>query len=385
MAGKQPEQELLTQMRQSLGLLQVAFDSASDAMVILDHDHTIRWANQRSADRFSQGFTTSLISHPFANRIKLIAPYGGSQILKTSDHLHHLLHKPAGETRLRVTSIQSNNETTAPLNNVSWKKITSINNTFYLLAFRNLDPMEQALEQQRLFVQQLGHELRTPLALLSGSLRRLSRFVTTPSRAFNALQTAEAVSHRLKSLVDHLMLLSDLETGLYPWAIQEQSLNDSITSWIQSLPKQQQSLINLKSDLNNDSIRFDSHALTIILGNLLTNSLRFGDQDASITIRLKKSNKGVKIFFEDTGPGLTNTSEDNIDSIFERFQRLEQHRSNTRAEGCGLGLTVVRELIHGMGAEVAISRTDSSDSENYRGTSIFIFFPTEKSTFSSSS
>jgi len=369
---QEPEQELLAQMRQSLGLLQVAFDSASDAMVILDRDHTIRWANQTAADRFSRGLTATLISQSFADRIILLAPYGEARPL---DARSLLLTQNAGDMRVRVKRVSDNPEHHAPLNNVSWKAITNTHEPFHLIAFRNLDPIEQALEKQRLFVQQLAHELRTPLAILFGSLRRLGRLVTAPSLAINALETAQSESLRLRTLVDNLMLLSDLDTALFPWSIQEQSIKHSIHQWIDHLPQHQQELISLKADPELKSVRLDSHALEIVLDQLLSNSLRFSDQSVSITIDIKNSRGGIDLLFKDKGLGITETAQDKIDSVFDRFQRLEQHRSSTREEGCGLGLTVVQELIIGMGGTVEILMHQENISFDNRGACILIHFP----------
>ena len=368
---QEPDKELLAQMRQSLGLLQVAFDSASDAMVILDHHHTIRWANKTAADRFSHGLTATLISKPFENQITLLTPYGEAMPL---DSKTLFLNQKGGNKRLRVTGINPNPDHKAPLNTVSWETITNTNDPFHLVSFRDLDPIERALEQERLFVQQLAHELRTPLALLSGSLRKLSRLVSAPNQAINALQTAQAESQRLKTLVDNLMLLSDLETDLFPWSIQKQCLKASIQKWIDHLPRHQQHQINVIIEPNLENIRFDSHALTIILDQLLDNSLRFSDNTASITITVKYSSKGVSLLFADTGPGIADTSLDKATSIFERFHRLEQHRSRTRPEGCGLGLTVVQKLIEHIGGSVEILNQSKTLDGDYLGACIAIHF-----------
>ena len=368
---QEPEQELLAQMRQSLGLLQVAFDSASDAMVILDHHHTIRWANQTAANRFSLGLTAALISQPFASRITLLAPYGDG---KAVDSTTLFLNQNGGNKRLRVTGVDPEADLKAPLNFMSWKTITSTNETFYLVSFRDLDPIEQALEQQRLFVQQLAHELRTPLALLSGSLGRLSRLISAPSQAINALQTAQSENQRLKSLVDNLMLLSDLETGRFPWSIQKQSLKTAVDHWRNHLPHHQQQLISTTSEDDIDDIHLDRNALKIVLDQLLTNSLRFSENTVAIMLRIKQSNQGINLFFEDTGLGFPETSEDNVKSIFKRFHRLEQHRSATRSEGCGLGLTVAQELIQGMGGSIETSLQNKTSECGNQGACIVIHF-----------
>jgi len=369
---QEPEQELLAQMRQSLGLLQVAFDSASDAMVILDHEHTIRWANQTAADRFSLGLTAALISQPFASRITLLTPYGNAKAVDSSTLF---LNQNGGNKRFRVTGVEPIDDLKMPLNIMSWKTITSTNETFYLVSFRDLDPIEQALEQQRLFVQQLAHELRTPLALLSGSLGRLSRLVSAPSLAINALRTAQSENQRLKSLVDNLMLLSDLETGRFPWSIHKQSLKAAVEQWFNHLPHHQQHLINTTTEQNIEDTHLDSNALHVVLDQLLANSLRFSDNTVSITIIIKQSNKEINLFFIDTGLGFSESPDDKIESIFKRFYRLEQHRSTSRPEGCGLGLTVARELVQGMGANIETSLPNETSECSNQGACIVIHFP----------
>ena len=368
----EPEQELLAQMRQSLGLLQVAFDSASEAMVILDQCFTIRWANQTAADRFSLGLTAALISQPFASRINLLAASGNAKVI---DSRTLFLNQKSGNKRLRVTGIAPDADLKASLNTMSWKTITSTKETFYLVTFRDLDPIEQALQQQRLFVQQLAHELRTPLALLSGSLGRLSRLVSTPRLAINALQTAQSENLRLKSLVDNLMLLSDLETGCFPWSIRKQSLKAAVEQWFNHLPHHQQQLINPTIEEGLEEIYLDSNALIVVLDQLLTNSLQFSDGTVSITIKTEHSDQGITLFFEDSGLGFSEISEDKVESIFKRFHRLEQHRSSTRPEGCGLGLTIALELVQRMGGSIRASLPEKTYKYNNKGACIVIYFP----------
>ncbi len=59
--------ELIAQLRQSLGMLQVAFDAASEAMVIVDVDRIIHWANQASADLFVGGVPIQLVNQTLAD------------------------------------------------------------------------------------------------------------------------------------------------------------------------------------------------------------------------------------------------------------------------------------------------------------------------------
>ena len=65
---------------------------------------------------------------------------------------------------------------------VIWKPIKEINEPYLLIVFRDLDPLEKALQQQRSFINKLAHELRTPLAIISGNLKRLSRSSSSNDR-----------------------------------------------------------------------------------------------------------------------------------------------------------------------------------------------------------
>ena len=92
-----------------------------------------------------------------------------------------------------------------------------MSDAFHLIIIRDLDPIEQSLDRERSFIQSLAHELRTPLALLTGNLKRLDRLLETSSRAQAKLESAQQETDRVTRLVDKLMRLSDLETGRYPW------------------------------------------------------------------------------------------------------------------------------------------------------------------------
>ncbi|WP_115015419.1 PAS domain-containing sensor histidine kinase [Synechococcus sp. UW140] len=349
------QQDLLDQMRQSLGLLRVAFDSTDEAMLILDHKQTIRWANQKAADLCSKGMTALLLGKPLSKAIPFYSLKGELLPADSEQHPCHRFEDGDGTERLLIANNEDQSGSTSQtLSLLLWRHITNLREPFLLLILRDLDPIEQALLKQRIFIQALAHELRTPLAILSGSLKRLSRIIQNDKRVLSNLETATSESRRVCKLVDKLMLLSDLDTGQFNWAIEETSLSEALEEWRTSLPKEKAARIKFRFDPKCRYAKIDRQAFCIVLDQLLDNSLHFSDQKATVEISARLDAETVLIFFEDSGPGFTDTEQAEVNSIFERFKRLEEHRSNSRPEGSGLGLAIVNELMQGMGGRVEV-------------------------------
>ena len=360
--GGAVQQDLLDQMRQSLGLLRVAFDSTDEAMLIVDHHQTIRWANQKAADFFSQGMTALLVGQDLGERVACELPGEQSAEKASKQPLQRVFETSQGERRLLISAATASDQ--APQNMLSmviWKQITNLNELFVLVIIRDLDPAERALDQQRTFLQSVAHELRTPLALLSGSLFRLRKLIPSAASALAHLKTAEAESKRIGHLVDQLMLLSDLDTNQFPWKLEVADLVALVNDWKHQLPQPDQQCIHLPNGATPILVKVDRDAFRRVLDQLLQNSLEFSDGLAKVWIEMQRQQQEVCLVFSDSGPGLCAEPRDQTIDIFQRFQRLEQHRSAQRGDGCGLGLAIVRELMHGMGGDAVIApATDSN-------------------------
>lgn len=367
-------QELLTQMRQSLGLLRVAFDSTDEAMIIVDHHQIIRWANQKAADQFSGGITALLPGQPIHQRIVFAHP-GEASAPTTSQHpLPSLLEGTRGERRLMVSSTApSESGANGHLSMVTWKQITTTHAPFVLVIIRNLDPMEQALCNQRAFLQSLAHELRTPLALVSGSLMRLRKLLPAQPSALSHLERADGETKRLGHLVDQLMLLSDLDTDQFPWTLVVADPMEIVEEWKRQLSPLQQQAVHLQVAVRGVRARLDRNAVHRVLDQLLQNSLQFSDGTAKVWIELQLQPQEVWLLFSDSGPGLRDEPSDQTIDIFQRFQRLQQHRSSNRGEGCGLGLAIVKEMMQGMGGDALIG--PPSESHQHTGLHLQLKLP----------
>ena len=345
---------LVEQLRQSLGLLRVAFDATGEAMLILDDQRCIRWVNRQAADDFGEGSSLRVIGRQLGS--VLILRHLDQRPLLTDD-LHHPLNQVVhgeGQTNLLVEVVANQQSSPSQVlqRMVSWRPIVEMKSEFTLLIFRDLDPLERALQQQRSFINRLAHELRTPLAIMNGNLRRLSRKNFESQFLLQSLEDLRSETQRMTGLVDKLLLLSELDTDRYHWHLEKRNLSTFLLYWLDSLTPHRRSLVQLRlPDASaHCEVELDQRAVCRIFDNLLENSLRFASGSGQLDIQVHVHQDDLDLIVSDQGPALT--LNDDASLLFERFTRLEEHRDPSRSDGVGLGLALVKSLVEGMGGSV---------------------------------
>lgn len=345
---------LVSQLRQSLGLLRVAFDATGEAMLIVDAERQVRWVNQTAAELWGGGFPLRVIGKRLEALICL--RHLDQRLLPLTDSHHPLNQSRLGEGQasLLVQAISSleSSQSDVLQRMVSWRPITEMGGAFTLLIFRDLEPLEKSLQQQRAFINSLAHELRTPLAILSGSLRRLDRNSPLAPPLDRALNNAIDETKRMAALVDKLLLLSELDTDRFHWNLKRAPLDQFLDQWLKSLVADDRSKVHMHwpRTPSNCLMEFDQLAVNRIFDSLLGNSLRFGGSDVAFTIDVVIQSSFVDLIFSDNGPGIPDDQD--VSALFERFSRLEAHRTLGEGDGCGLGLSVVKSLVEGMRGQV---------------------------------
>ena len=131
----------LAQLRQSLGLLQVAFDAASEAMVIVEPGGEVRWGNQAAADLWTNGLAIMLVGRRLEQLLQPLTNSSGMPIAQqAAEHPLQRLKRGDGE------GIYSIGE---QLQQLEWRRIPQPGDGYLLLLARDLAPQEEALRQQR--------------------------------------------------------------------------------------------------------------------------------------------------------------------------------------------------------------------------------------------
>jgi two-component system OmpR family sensor kinase len=219
--------------------------------------------------------------------------------------------------------------------------ITSING---LLA-----RMRLMMDQQRRFVADAAHELRTPITALSLQAQNLDS-VPLPEAARERVAALKQGMHRTKHLLEQLLALARHEaTPSGPAETLLAALDRAAKEIVADLlPEATDRGTNLGFALVEPlTVRSEPAMLATIIRNLLENALRFTPRGGTIDIGLYRDDGMAILQVEDSGPGIASTD---LDKIFEPFFR----GSRPDGEGTGLGLCIVRRMVESLGGSIAL-------------------------------
>ncbi|QFZ24504.1 HAMP domain-containing histidine kinase [Saccharothrix syringae] len=205
-----------------------------------------------------------------------------------------------------------------------------------------LDRLETAVQDNRRFVADASHELRSPIAALRAELEIAT---THPSQADwpAVVDAALADTERLQHLASDLLLLARLDHDSTATATASRIAGDDVldlTALIRDQTNIRRSRHTLTTDLPDHpvSARGRRALLDRLLGNLLDNAERHAT--TTITVRLSTANDQAILEVLDDGPGIP---PDDHERVFDRFTRLDDARTRDTG-GTGLGLPIARRI-----------------------------------------
>jgi two-component system sensor histidine kinase BaeS len=220
-------------------------------------------------------------------------------------------------------------------------------------AFNNMaTQLEAGQRRERDFLMSVGHDLRTPLTTLRGYAEALD----AGQIGEEDLARVGSVLHRqtdlLSRLIDDLTLLARLEAReftLRPEAVELTALINGLVEEIRSDAVEMR--VSLSTELEEVGTVFvDPDRIGQILGNLLSNALRYTPEKGTVVVGLRARGETVTMTVSDSGPGI---DPDDLPRVFERLYVAQRYRP-IRPEGSGLGLSIVKELSTALGGSVAV-------------------------------
>lgn len=196
--------------------------------------------------------------------------------------------------------------------------------------------LDTYIERERIFTRDASHELRTPIAVFKGSLDLLQRQSERPEEDLRALARMRRTVEDMEGLIQTLLLLARGEELQQPGV--RVRLNDLIPDLIdQVAPLATDRGIKLVLVESAELwVQAPDRVVQILLINLLRNGISY-TPEGQVQVEIQQKAVTVK----DTGIGMTSTE---LSQAFEPFYRSERGRSNS--PGHGLGLSIVRRLVH---------------------------------------
>jgi len=214
-----------------------------------------------------------------------------------------------------------------------------------------LDRLQYSFKHQKEFIANAAHELNTPIANLRLFIEQGINNRELPEDFRNDLVRQHEILLRSGRLLHNLMLLSNLELKqtIKPEPFDFKELVASVIADFQPLFEVKE--IPLTTNLPESLIVCgDQEQLRRVVVNLVENAIKYNSPGAKITIELKKINHHMQLKISN---GCEPIPEDEIKLLFDQFYRIEKSRSQEFG-GCGLGLTIVKEIVNLHGGKIQI-------------------------------
>jgi signal transduction histidine kinase len=226
---------------------------------------------------------------------------------------------------------------------------------------------QRAADQQRQFMADASHELRTPVAALSSVADvALARADRDPAELVEALDVVRGEARRLARLVDDLMLLARADAGELPMRPEplflEEIVHDSARAARGLAAARNVALVAPPAD--EAPFTGDSHLLRRAVMILLDNAIKYTPSGGTVHLTLARRDGRYEIIVEDTGPGV---SPEAAERIFERFYTEDVARTRAsggdgNAGGAGLGRSIARWIVEAHRGTVRLDNTSPAGS-----------------------
>lgn len=196
------------------------------------------------------------------------------------------------------------------------------------------------------FTSMVSHELRTPLAVVIEAVKIVAdgSCGSVNEEQQEYLTVAERNVERLGRLINDVLDVQKLESGMMEFDLKEHDINALIVATLDSMrPVADHKGLTLTADLAPDMplIKFDNDKITQVITNLLNNSIKF-TESGGITVTTEKGNNYIKIAVTDTGLGI---KKEDMSKLFGKFEQIFKEEGK-RPEGTGLGLAICKEIIN---------------------------------------
>jgi signal transduction histidine kinase len=197
------------------------------------------------------------------------------------------------------------------------------------------------------FIANASHELKTPIAALSGYLEMLEDEEDEEYRA-KFLDEMRGQTERLKGLAQTLLDLSRLDANAVTFRSEEVYLEDLLHDLRREFGFTGRPL-DIKAEENVPPVEADPNQLHRTLTILVDNAIKYSEEGSPIALELSRENGRAVVGVTDRGCGIPPGE---IPHIFDRFYRAE---GSSRADGTGLGLALAKEITDHMGGEIRVN------------------------------
>jgi len=221
-----------------------------------------------------------------------------------------------------------------------------------------LEQMMHMEKYRKDFLGNVSHELKTPIFNIQGYIETLlDGAIDDPNINKQYLRKAAVNVERLSFIVQDLLELSQYETGEMMLELTRFDVHFLIKEIYDSFEikaKDKNIKLGFKKGSNSEHFVYaDKDKITQVFNNLIVNAINYGNVNGEVNIGLFHVDDNLLIEVSDDGYGI---EEEHIPRLFERFYRVDKHRSRTDG-GTGLGLSIVKHILEAHGQSINVRST----------------------------
>jgi len=242
------------------------------------------------------------------------------------------------------------------------------------ISFFDITPFKLFKEQQADFFANASHELKTPLAVISGCVETLQgEAKNDPAATQKFLNLIAEQNARMTDLVQKMLKLARFQSNISSRNQTSIAINELIQKVISDFYPRIQSLnkkIIFNKGRNIPLFQASTDELYHVFQNLIDNALKYGADKSVVRVssHFDEKQKTLIISVHNFGPPIP---KENLNRVFDKFFRVESGKSLT-AEGNGLGLGIVQQIVQRYHGKVEVQSSQKD------GTTFFVYLPTEE-------
>ena len=227
------------------------------------------------------------------------------------------------------------------------------------LSWLAVKPVKKAWEQQKQFVADASHELKTPLTvILANNNIMMSHKNSTVEQEQKWLESTEDEAQHMKQLIDQMLFLAKSDAGENRLQLSEVNFSEIVEgSALNFEPVAFEKEVLIDTEIAQDiMLEGNQTQLNQLAHILIDNAVKYSDEGSIIKIILNKKNDIVEFSVNNHGNEI---SKEDIEHIFDRFYRAEKSRTT---KGYGLGLSIAQNIVQNMNGKLSVqsNQTDGT-------------------------
>ena len=334
--------------RQDQQQLETLLNSMQDAVIAVDADGLVQWAN-RGMEKLTQRVRLQL---------PLVQTVRDPELLRAVKEATESGTVRSGRA-ISIVSGKTFDVTAAPLPDGG-----------AVAVLRDLTERERLEKTRRDFIANVSHELRTPLTSIQGYSETLLDTIPADSAQRDFLEIIRKNAARMARLTEDLLALARVESGEKRFELDavlpEELLRDASQNFAETASTRELQL-EVRQE-SSQAVLADRDAIHHVFGNLLDNAVKYGGSGNRLVLGARPAEVGVEFYVQDFGPGIPS---EHLSRLFERFYRVDKARSR-ESGGTGLGLSIAKHIV------LAHGGTIRAESELNHGATFLFTLPSAK-------